>query len=134
MPQELGLPPPDRTRIVIADDDPFFAALLQANLSECPGLDVVGTAANGAEAVSLVEELRPEFVLLDVNMPVLGGIEATRQIRELEDPPAVVLLTGEDTEGDLGSYEAGAVAILRKSLEHVMLIEVIVALSRFAAV
>jgi DNA-binding NarL/FixJ family response regulator len=127
-----GVPSRDRIRIVVADDDWMFARLLQVRLSAHPDLEVVGIAGNGSEAVALAEELEPDIVLMDVSMPVLDGVEATRLIRALPEPPTVVLVTGEDDDADLGAYEAGAAAYLRKSLDLVSLIDVIVAFSQFA--
>ena len=115
----------------MVDDDWLFARMLQVRLSAHPDLEVVGTAGDGSEAVALAEELAPDIVLMDVTMPVLDGVEATRLIRALPEPPAVVLVTGED-EDDLGAYEAGAAAYLRKSLDLVSLIDVIVALTQLA--
>jgi DNA-binding NarL/FixJ family response regulator len=127
-----GVPSRDRIRIVVADDDWMFARLLQVRLSAHPDLEVVGIAGNGSEAIALAEELEPDLVLMDVSMPVLDGVEATRLIRALPEPPTVVLVTGEDDDADLGAYEAGAAAYLRKSLDLVSLIDVIVAFSQFA--
>jgi DNA-binding NarL/FixJ family response regulator len=127
-----GVPSRDRIRIVVADDDWMFARLLQVRLSAHPDLEVVGIAGNGSEAIVLAEELEPDLVLMDVSMPVLDGVEATRLIRALPEPPTVVLVTGEDDDADLGAYEAGAAAYLRKSLDLVSLIDVIVAFSQFA--
>jgi DNA-binding NarL/FixJ family response regulator len=127
-----GVPSRDRIRIVVADDDWMFARLLQVRLSAHPDLEVIGIAGNGSEAVALVEKLEPDLVLMDVSMPVLDGVEATRLIRTLPEPPTVVLVTGEDGDADLGAYEAGAAAYLRKSLDLVSLIDVIVAFSQLA--
>ncbi len=133
MGQVSGVPPTDRTRILIADDDRLFAELLRNALSAHDGFDVIGVVGNGAEAVASTDKLKPALVLMDVAMPVLDGIEATRQMRELADPPMVVLITGEDAEsGDKRAYEAGASAYLRKSLEIVSVIDVVVAVSRLS--
>ncbi len=95
--------------------------------------DVVGVVGNGAEAVASATSLKPTVVLMDVAMPVLDGIEATRQMRELPDPPTVVLITGEDVQsGDKRAYEAGAAAYLRKSQQLVSVIDVVVAVSRLS--
>lgn len=126
------VPSRDRIRIVVADDDWMFARLLQVRLSAHPDLEVIGIAGNGSEAVALAEKLEPDLVLMDVSMPVLDGVEATRLIRALPEPPTVVLVTGEDDDADSGAYEAGAAAYLRKSLDVVSLIDVIVAFSQFA--
>jgi DNA-binding NarL/FixJ family response regulator len=126
--------PPEPTRIVIADDDPFFVQMLQAELAECEQLEVVGTAANGAEAINLVELLEPAVVLMDVGMPVLDGVNAMRAIRNMEHPPAVVVVTGREDEVNAHSaYQEGAQAYLRKSEDLPLLIGVVVAVSQLAA-
>jgi DNA-binding NarL/FixJ family response regulator len=128
------VPPADRTRIIIADDDRLFGEMLRNALVSHDEFDVVDLVENGEEAVASVRELKPGLVLMDVTMPRLDGIEATRRIRELEDPPTVVLITGEEEESnDRRAYEAGAAAYLRKSLELVAVIDVIVAVSRLSA-
>jgi DNA-binding NarL/FixJ family response regulator len=128
----VGTPPLSRLRVVIADDDRMFARMLRVRLNAVPEIEVVGTAANGLETVALAEELQPDVVLMDVKMPVMDGVEATRRIRALDSPPSVVLITGEDDETDAAAYEAGATAYLRKSGDVVQLADVIVAVSQFA--
>jgi DNA-binding NarL/FixJ family response regulator len=126
--------PPGQTRIVIADDDPFFVQMLRAELAGCEQLEVVGTAANGAEAIDLVEELQPAVVLMDVAMPVLDGVDAMREIRNMPHPPAVVVITGREEEVTAhAAYQEGAQAYLRKSEDLPLLIGVIVAVSQLAA-
>jgi two-component system nitrate/nitrite response regulator NarL len=132
MPLAAGTPPDNRLRIVIADDDPLFAALLRARLAGRPELEVVGLARDGAEAVALAEQLLPDLLLMDVHMPGVDGIEATRLVRDLPDPPTVVLITGDDEDADARAYEAGAAAYLQKSVDIVSLIDVVVAVSRVA--
>jgi DNA-binding NarL/FixJ family response regulator len=127
-----GTPTRDRIRIVLANDDRMFARLLQVRLAAHPDLEVIGIAGNGSEAVALADELAPDIVLMDVSMPVLDGVEATRLIRALPEPPSVVLVTGQEDDADLGAYETGAAAYLRKSLDVVSLIDVIVALTQLA--
>ena len=122
----------DPVRVVIADDDFLFAAMLRTRLSAHPDLDVVGMADDGRTALALAEELEPDLVLMDVNMPALDGIEATRRIRALPDAPTVVLVTGADGPTDGRAYAAGAAAYLRKSADILPLIDVIVAVSQLS--
>jgi DNA-binding NarL/FixJ family response regulator len=129
MPQPPG-PPQTQLRVVIADDDRLFARMLRARLSALPEIEVVGLAADGRRALALAEELEPDVVLMDVHMPVMDGVEATRLIRELDEPPAVVLITGEDTAADAAAFEAGAAAYLRKSGDPIDVVDVIVAFSQ----
>jgi len=126
-------PPPDRTRIVIADDDRSFAEMLRTALVAHDQFDVVSIAGDGAEAVAEAERLKPDLILIDLVMPGFDGVEATRRISELPDPPAVILITGEDVSAtDVKAYEAGAAAYLRKTQDLPSLIDVIVAFSRFS--
>jgi CheY-like chemotaxis protein len=104
--------------------------MMRARLSALPEIEVVGLAADGRRALALAEELEPDVVLMDVHMPVMDGVEATRLIRALEEPPAVVLITGEDAAADAAAFEAGAAAYLRKSGDLIDVVDVIVAFSQ----
>jgi response regulator NasT len=118
----------DPVRIVIADDDRLFAEMVRMQLSR-EEVEIVGIAATGEEAVELAEELEPDLVLMDVSLPVLDGVEAARAITAGSDPPAIVLVTGEDNELDARAYEAGAAAYVRKSSGLAAVMDVIVAMS-----
>lgn len=103
-------------RIVLADDERMVRTALRAILSAEPDLEVVGEAATGAEAVSVVREQRPDVVLMDVRMPEIDGIRATEQIlATLDDPPRIVVVT--TFENDAYVYDAlraGAAGFLLK--------------------
>jgi DNA-binding NarL/FixJ family response regulator len=123
-----SLPPSGRAvRILLADDHRLFAESLMAVLSEDERVEVVGIAGNGQEAVELAAELEPDVILMDLRMPVLDGLEATRKIRETGLPVQILLLTGTETPvGAEHAAEAGANAFLRKErgvdeLRHVFL-------------
>jgi DNA-binding NarL/FixJ family response regulator len=129
-----SLTPPAPTRIVIADDDPLFVEMLQRLLGEHDQFDVVGTAANGAEAVCLAEELKPALVLMDITMPILDGVNAMREIRNLPAPPAVILITGETGEVSAHmAYDGGAAAYFRKTEDLPLLIGGILAVTELGA-
>jgi DNA-binding NarL/FixJ family response regulator len=123
----------DPIRIVIADDDRLFAGMVRAQLSARTEFEVVGIAGDGREAVALTEELEPDLVLMDVAMPLLDGVEASRLIRAAPNGPKVVLVTGDDEDLDGRAYRAGAAAYLRKS-DLVGLIDLILAVSIAAPV
>jgi DNA-binding NarL/FixJ family response regulator len=102
-------------RILLADDHRLFAESLMALLSEDERVEVVGIAANGAEAVELTSELKPDVVLMDLMMPVMDGLEATRQIRDLGLESQVLILTGTNTPvSSEEAAQAGANGYLRK--------------------
>jgi DNA-binding NarL/FixJ family response regulator len=83
------------TRVVVADDDEAVRTVLSHVLSD-EGIDVVGLACDGREAVALALELRPDTVLLDIRMPELGGIEAAQQIRAADPDMRLVMLSAYD--------------------------------------
>ncbi|WP_455355855.1 response regulator [Streptomyces sp. SYSU K217416] len=103
-------------RIVLADDERMVRTALRVILAAEPDLEVVGEAATGAEAVSVVRELRPDIVLMDVRMPEIDGIRATEQILgTLPDPPRILVVT--TFENDSYVYDAlraGAAGFLLK--------------------
>jgi NarL family two-component system response regulator LiaR len=102
-------------RILIADDHLLFAESLMALLGEDDRVEVVGIAKNGAEAFELAEELEPDVILMDLMMPMMDGLEATRQIRKRGLKSQVLILTG--TDAPMSSEEvaeAGASGYLRK--------------------
>jgi len=103
------------TRVVIADDHGVLRDGLGRVILAQPDMELVGTAADGAEAVALCREQSPDVVLMDLEMPVLDGIEATRAIRELDPSIAVLVLTSfADRRRILGALDAGAVGYLLK--------------------
>jgi DNA-binding NarL/FixJ family response regulator len=87
--------------VIIADDHTLFRSGLAALLDRDPRVNVVGQAANGEEAVRMVDELRPDLVLMDLEMPVMGGVEATRLIQEQHPEVAVIILSSFSDDGHL---------------------------------
>lgn len=80
-------------RVVIADDHPAYRKGLSSMLEDEHDIDLVGQAENGRDAISLAEQLQPDVVVMDLRMPDLDGIEATRQLRERAPDTAVIVLT-----------------------------------------
>jgi DNA-binding NarL/FixJ family response regulator len=102
-------------RLVVADDQRAVREAIVTVLGLYPDLQVVGDGADGAEAVALVEQHRPDVALLDLNMPRLDGVEATRQIAERHPETRVVVLTTyADDQSVLAALRAGAVGYLTK--------------------
>lgn len=119
------------TRIVIADDQALFREGLRTLLSIRPDMDVVGEAANGEEAVALVEALRPNVVLMDLRMPKVDGVQATARIRERwPEVPVLVLTTFDDDANLFGALKAGAAGYLLKDVSSETLISAIQAAAR----
>ena len=104
-------------RVLVADDQPIVRSGLTMLLDAQPDIDVVGAAADGREAVRLARQLRPDVGLFDVRMPVIDGIEATRQLAgpDVEDPlPIIVITTFDLDEYVHGALKAGARGFLLK--------------------
>jgi DNA-binding NarL/FixJ family response regulator len=118
-------------RIVIADDHPIFRAGLLGLLSGQEEFQVVGEAANGREAVSVVRHVAPEVLLVDLQMPELDGVGAIRQIREAAPATRILVLTTYDSDGDiLRAVEAGATGYLLKDTPREELFRAIRATAR----
>ena len=107
------------TRILIADDHGLIRAGLRAMLQNIPDFIVVGEAENGIVLLSLVSELNPDIVLMDISMPGLSGIEATRQVRKISPNTRVLALTVHEDEGMLREMiRAGAHGyIIKRAIE-----------------
>jgi DNA-binding NarL/FixJ family response regulator len=103
------------SRIVVADDHPLFRSAISYTLEAHPDLEVVAEAADGREALELSRRLRPELVLMDLGMPVMDGVAATRAIkRELPDTLVLVITALDESEGLADSLEAGAAGYVLK--------------------
>ncbi|WP_307856724.1 response regulator transcription factor [Catenulispora pinistramenti] len=104
-------------RVLLADDQPLIRAGLVMVITDAPDIEVVGQAGSGAEALRLVHGLRPDVVVMDIRMPGLDGIEATRRIRtEAPGTRVLMLTTFDDDENVYGSLRAGASGFLLKDM------------------
>ena len=115
-------------RVLIADDQGIIRAGLTTILNGQPGIDVIAQAADGNEAVALARRLRPDVCLLDIRMPHLDGVEATRRLAgpDVDDPLAVVVITTFDTDEHLaGALRAGARGFLLKDAGPELLVQAI---------
>ena len=126
-----------KVRVLVVDDDPDFVEAAKVSLAADRRIEVVGGAASGDEAVRQAAALRPEVVAMDVAMPGLDGLEATRLIRKDQPECRVVLVSGSifvdrGDEGFKAARAAGASAYVVKSRAVLDLAEVVVSVARSA--
>jgi DNA-binding NarL/FixJ family response regulator len=106
-------------RVLLADDHPLFRQGLRSALDETPGIDVVAEASDGAEAVRLGIELSPDVVLMDIQMPELSGIDATRRILDARPGTHILMLTMFDGDSSVfAAIRAGAKGYLLKGADQ----------------
>ncbi len=116
----------EKIRVVIVDDQALIRTGIATLLARKPGIDVVGQASNGQEALDLVAALDPDVVLMDVLMPVMDGVEATRRLTERGPRPAVIILTTfRDDVYVFRGLAAGARGYLLKDVDHKALAEAV---------
>ncbi|GAA3478247.1 response regulator transcription factor [Streptomyces yanii] len=109
---------PDRVRVVLVDDQPLVRAGLRVLIADSPDLEILGEAGTGAEAVQLVQDVRPDVVVMDIRMPGMDGIEATRLITAGPNTARVLVLTTfDDDEYVYGALRAGASGFLVKDMD-----------------
>ncbi len=118
-------------RVLLVDDQALFREALHTLLSVQPGIEVVGEAGNGEEALHFVAQLQPEVVLMDLQMPVLDGVAATRRLHS-EHPAChvIVLTTFDDDEYVFEGLRAGAIGYLLKDAPAKKLVEAIEAAAK----
>src|SRR5882672_7111685 len=115
-----------RIRVLLADDQALFLEGLQALLEAHADIEIVGRASNGEEAVALCSSLVPDVVLMDLRMPVLGGVAAILRLSAAKSPCKVIALTTfDDDDSVFEALRAGAVGYLLKDVGSVRLIEAI---------
>ena len=103
-------------RILVVDDSPIFLAAVVSLLPASEGIEIVGTAGSGREALERVAELGPDLVLMDLAMPGMNGLEAAHQLTGLPARPQVVIMTAHDEAAyRAAALKAGADGFLRKS-------------------
>ncbi len=108
---------PPRARILLADDLPLFRRAIASLIDEQDDMEVVGQANNGVEAVELAQVLRPDIILLDVEMPVMDGVAAAGRLRDVVPEAKIIMLTVvDDEEHLLGAVRLGVHGYLLKDL------------------
>ena len=121
-----AVPDSETVRVLVVDDHVLFAEALMLTLGIDDRIEVVGSASTGVEAVSLAEALRPDVVLMDLHMPSMDGIEATRRVRNVSPDSRVVIVTAaRSPEVAYHALAAGAERCLTKDIPAVRLIDAI---------
>jgi DNA-binding NarL/FixJ family response regulator len=114
------------TRLLIVDDDPLVRSALTFMLGGQPDLEVVGEAGDGLQGLERAQELRPDVVLMDIRMPRLNGLDATRRMLAADDPPRVIVLTTFDADDYVvEALAAGADGFLLKDTPPPEVVEAI---------
>ena len=110
-----------KTRVLVVDDSSFFRRRIVEILDADKHLEVIGTASNGREAVSIAEQLKPDVITMDVEMPIMDGITATRLIMKIIPTPILMFssLTKEGAKATFDALDAGAMDFLPKSLTDI---------------
>jgi DNA-binding NarL/FixJ family response regulator len=105
-------------RVVLVDDHTTFLEVLRSLTSRCRGVEVVGVAANGLQAMERIETLLPDVVLMDVAMPKLDGIETTRTIKSRHPEMTIIGVSHNATKNEAAMRKAGASEVIEK--EHLL--------------
>jgi len=122
-------------KVLIADDHAFYREGVRAFLSNTTNIEVVGEAGNGDEAIAKSEEFKPNVILMDLKMPGLNGIEATRRIHETDSKIGVLVLTMfDDDDSVFAAMRAGARGYLLKDADKDEVVRAIVAVERGEAI
>jgi two-component system LytT family response regulator len=121
-----------RLKTLIVDDEPVARRVLREELELIPDVEVVGEADNGATALEKIARQRPDLVLLDLQMPTLGGLEVVRSLKRGTHMPAIVMVTAYDQYA-LQAFEAGAIDYLLKPVGQTRLLEAVERARRMTA-
>ena len=123
-----------KIRVLIADDHPVFRFGLQSLVSSIPDMEVIGEATNGESAVELSASLKPDIILMDINMPGLNGIEATRKILKDQPQIGILVITMFDDDSVFDAMQAGARGYLLKGADPEETIRAIQSVANGAAI
>jgi DNA-binding NarL/FixJ family response regulator len=122
---------PHTIRVLIADDHRMFAEALEAILASDRRLEIAGHAADGSQAVRVALKERPDVILMDIAMPIMDGLQATKQLRKQWPKARVLMLTGSNSKSDVDrAREAGAAGYVTKERIAAELIDAILEIAK----
>lgn len=121
-------------RVLLVEDHSIFRDGLRSAFADCPELSLVGEAADGAAAVEAAQRLQPDVVLMDLNLPGLSGVEATRQVTEAGSAAVLVLTMHEDESSLIAAIRAGAAGYVLKGADQHEVLRAILAVAAGEAV
>lgn len=115
-----------KIKVLLADDQTILADGIRSVLTSCPDFEVVGIAADGVEAVELTEKLKPDVILMDIRMPNMNGVVATKRIKEIDENIKIIILTTfDDSDYILSAINNGASGYLLKDIGATALIDAV---------
>ena len=108
------------TRILLVDDEASYRLLIRTHVENHPGFEVVGEALNGAQAVAMADELKPDLILMDISMQGMDGLAATRKIKDLYPDITVIIISGLDSGDEIAAGASGRIEKTEFTLDRLL--------------
>lgn len=116
----------EKIKVLIVDDSKLTVVGLKTTFKQFDDIEILGNAENGKVAISMIQDLKPDVVLMDIGMPIMDGIQTTREIKRLDLPVKVVMLTSHDGAQDVfDALSAGAFSYCMKDIDPEILVAVV---------
>jgi YesN/AraC family two-component response regulator len=112
--------PHHMTRIMLVDDEESYRLLIRTHVENHPGFEIVGEALNGTQAVAMVDELKPDLVLMDISMPGMDGLRATRQIKDRHPDITVIIISALDSGDEIAAGASGRIEKTEFTLDRLL--------------
>ena len=108
------------TRILLVDDEESYRLLIRAHLERHPGFEIVGEAGNGAQAVAMADELKPDLIMMDISMPGMDGLKASRKIKDLHPEITVIIISALDSGDEVAAGATGRIEKTEFTLDKLL--------------